>query len=127
MFCHKKNKEMYNYIKKLLDVIEYKGITKKEFIEKVGWSEAGFYRAIKTNSFKFSDIVSFCTVLGVPVGELLNESPLSRIEDAESGAMVQDPITHYGKNESEILFGLVGEVKTLKNDVEILKKKIDKL
>jgi hypothetical protein len=65
--------------------------------------------------------------LGVPVGELLNESPLTQISDAESGTMVQDPITHYGKNESEILFGLVGDVKTLKNDVKILKKKIDKL
>ncbi len=116
---------MKAYLQNLMQAVKNKGLTKKEFIELVGWSEPGFYSALKNDSFKYSDILRFCQVLGVQLHEISKYEPPVFTESKSRPPIVLDGLPAYGRNESEILFRLVNVVENLSKEVEGLKKVLE--
>lgn len=53
-------------VEEILEIMEKRGITKKEMAEMIGISENGFYRrAAATSDFTVSELEKMCEILGI--------------------------------------------------------------
>lgn len=53
-------------VEEILEIMEKRGITKKEMAEMIGISESGFYsRAAAINDFTVSELEKMCEILGI--------------------------------------------------------------
>ena len=71
------NSEMEEIRKKIEKLLIEKRISKRDFIEKIGMSNAGYYHMYENNSMKVSVLLKIAEVLETPVINLLINSQIS--------------------------------------------------